>query len=265
MSDASHDDPTVARYKLVADDPPPLTDAVVVGDAFRAALMSRSDGAPVFAGKDASGEPLEGHVHNHVIVESLSDDGAISHMTLYAPMGFDEAAQSVLRGLDRVWNNGEVQFTLQTLLLGMGRPRDFGGRRRQAGHALALAEARVWESQTPFVPTRHAKDETDQRGLRIGSPEHDVYRLLEVSEHPEPEDVVGGWDAGEGPQETELGGESVEWSAFRTVRTSGGGRRSTRNGYGFRLEFPEPVRGPICLGYGAHYGLGRFEPVEGET
>lgn len=32
-----------------------------------------------------------------------------------------------------------------------------------------------------------------------------------------------------------------------------------------RLEqagFPEPVRGPICLGYGAHYGLGRFEPVE---
>lgn len=28
--------------------------------------------------------------------------------------------------------------------------------------------------------------------------------------------------------------------------------------YAVHLEFPEPVRGPIALGYGGHFGLGVF-------
>ena len=50
--------------------------------------------------------------------------------------------------------------------------------------------------------------------------------------------------------------------AARTLRKSGDGRRSTATGYGFRVEFPEPVRGPIAVGYGAHFGLGVFAPGE---
>lgn len=28
------------------------------------------------------------------------------------------------------------------------------------------------------------------------------------------------------------------------------------------IELPEPIRGPIALGYGAHFGLGQFVPEE---
>ncbi len=58
-------------------------------------------------------------------------------------------------------------------------------------------------------------------------------------------------------------GRPVPWGAFRTVRARGGGRRSTAAGYGFRLEFAEEVRGPIAVGYGAHFGLGTFTPAAG--
>lgn len=32
--------------------------------------------------------------------------------------------------------------------------------------------------------------------------------------------------------------------------------------YGFEIEFAEPVCGPIALGFGCHFGLGLFLPVE---
>ena len=35
-----------------------------------------------------------------------------------------------------------------------------------------------------------------------------------------------------------------------------------RAGAAFRLTFAEPVRGPLALGFGAHFGLGLFVPQE---
>lgn len=55
---------------------------------------------------------------------------------------------------------------------------------------------------------------------------------------------------------TEIAGERVGWSSFRRARTCGDGRRAGSAGYGFRIEFPEPVRGPVALGRGAHFGIG---------
>jgi CRISPR-associated protein Csb2 len=31
-------------------------------------------------------------------------------------------------------------------------------------------------------------------------------------------------------------------------------------GLSLRLTFEQPVRGPIALGFGSHFGLGLFEP-----
>jgi CRISPR-associated protein Csb2 len=39
--------------------------------------------------------------------------------------------------------------------------------------------------------------------------------------------------------------------------------RAVRPGYRFRIVFPEPVLGPICLGHSAHFGLGLFVPANG--
>ncbi|NIU74397.1 MAG: hypothetical protein GWN71_12655, partial [Gammaproteobacteria bacterium] len=108
------------------------------------------------------------------------------------------------------------------MLAGIGAPEDFAGLDTVAGQCPLLAEARVWVSHTPFVPTRHPKatragrPKIGARGLQVGSPEHDLRRLL-ADRSPEPAAVTR-------LRETKLGGRPTRWSAFRTLRTQGGGR-----------------------------------------
>jgi CRISPR-associated protein Csb2 len=53
-------------------------------------------------------------------------------------------------------------------------------------------------------------------------------------------------------------GRSIRWIEFRPERVFGMGSRGLGLGYGFDIEFRGPVSGPICLGYGCHFGLGAF-------
>lgn len=48
------------------------------------------------------------------------------------------------------------------------------------------------------------------------------------------------------------------WNRFTRVRLKDRGRLGARTAFGFELRFEQPVAGPICLGYGSHFGLGRF-------
>ncbi len=60
---------------------------------------------------------------------------------------------------------------------------------------------------------------------------------------------------------TDLAGHETRWLGFRRQRNQGNGRKvASGMGYGFRIKFPDVVRGPIALGYGAHFGLGLFVP-----
>ncbi len=248
--------PTVARYIIASRTSPRLTETLAVAEKVREALQHHSDGAAVFAGKTADGRPLAGHGHAFIFCEAAAD-GHIRYVTAYASVGFDRRAQRALSHLVEVWGYRR-DHKMQMVLTGIGRPEDFGGLRVDAGHCPLLAEARVWVSHTPFVPTRHAKvtragkPKRDDRGLQIGSPEHDLRRLL-AERFPEPIKV-------ESVPETRFGGRPTRWSSFCTLRKRGGGRRSTAVSYGFRIEFDKPVHGPIAVGYGAHFGLGTFTP-----
>ncbi len=228
---------------------------MAVAEKIREALQHHSDGAAVFSGKTADGKPLTGHGHAFIFCEAAGH-GRLRYFTVHAPMGFDDRAQRALSRLVRVWGHGGHE--LQMVFAGLGQPGSFAGLDAGAGQCPLLAEARVWISHTPFVPTRHPKatrtgrPKLDDRGTQIGSPEHDLRRLL-AERFPELLTV-------ERAPETYLGGRPTRWSAFRTLRKRGSGRRSTAIGYGFRVEFAEPVRGPIAVGYGAHFGLGAFTP-----
>ena len=252
--------PTVARFCVASAARPSLRETVSVAERVHTSLVARSDGLPVFSGK-RDGEVLAGHGHVHVFCEANLDRG-VSHITLYAPMGFDEAAQRALGGLRQVWGRGGHELLL--VLLGVGQPSDFAGVNPRAGQCPIFAESRVWVSRTPFVPTRHPKSSRsgeprlDDRGLHIGGAEHDLLRLLAEAGFPEPNAVSPVSD-------TLLGGHCTSWLDFRTERSRGDGRRGTARGRGFRLEFDRPVRGPIALGYGSHFGLGLFVPDEGGT
>jgi CRISPR-associated protein Csb2 len=147
---------------------------------------------------------------------------------------------------------------LQLVYLGCGSPQDFVDRKtRTGGGCLLFATSQVWVSYTPFVATRlpkynrNRKPRLDEHGLHQGTPEHDLRRLLRLDDKPEPVEI-------EPLAFTFLGNHKTRWLEF--IR----GRRKDpevkRLGYGFRITFPTPVKGPIALGYGSHFGLGLFVP-----
>jgi CRISPR-associated protein Csb2 len=114
----------------------------------------------------------------------------------------------------------------------------------------------VWESHTPFVPPRHTKL---RRGVWVDSPEDQVRALL--ANVGLDTDVVIEPIAAKNlsaPQPA----KPADWYRFRSQRQKGGGVRGSLRGYGFRLSFARPVRGPIAIGYGAHQGLGQFVAIE---
>lgn len=256
---AASDNPTVARFSL-SGRAPRLTDAILLAERMHAALVELSDGSSVFTGCDEFGRPLKGNAHAYILSESNLAQGRgrneeITHVTVYAPAGFGPVERSALEELKEIHG-----FGVQTTLMGLGLPEDFSGRDASKGGSPLLAEARTWVSLTPFVPTRHPKatragaPKLESSGLQIGSPEHELRRLLRLEGFPEPVAV-------EPISFTELADRKISWMSFHRARSSGEGRRAGSAGYGFRIEFPEAVQGPVAVGYGAHFGMGLFEAV----
>ena len=257
--------------------------------------------------KREDGSPLDaGHRHAQFLCEAASCDGHISHVTIFAPMGFDADDERAFTRLAHsgVW--GRDGYELQLVLLGVGRGEDFGGLNEKAGQSKLLATASVWESRTPFVLTRHltqkwmpsaeaiAADPKLQAGLieavRWELAQREQFKAVARDVLIEP--LLGGKQAGTGlkveattadglgAHPTGLGGEATKcggtmlgghfttWLKFRHERLNGGGSIAGSSGFGFRLTFrdehgqPQPVTGPIALGYGCHFGLGTFVAVK---
>ena len=254
---------TIARFAVASQVPPKLTDAISFAERIHIALVSRSDGSTVFTGCDESNRPLTGHKHAFIFCESnlglgKGRRGEITHVVVHAPMGFELKERQALDSLTRVWGHGG--HDIQLILLGVGQPEDFAGLDESKGESPMLAKSDRWISRTPFVSTRHPKatktgvPKLDDSGHQIGSAEHELQRLLKLNGLPAPISV-------EPVSSTDLAGHETRWLKFRRDRNHGDGRRAASGyGYGFRIKFPEPVQGPIALGYGAHFGLGLFVP-----
>lgn len=247
--------PTLVRFALGGRVLPLVTDTVRFGDRVRAALMARSRDAfgrphPVFSGKAPNGAPLQGNAHVHVMPSDDDRDGRIDHVLLWAPGGFDAQALGAINGFSWLW--GDDGYDLRVALTGTGTSEavDALGVPRHLQRRSVVQATRVWRSVTPFVLPRHPKV---RRGLVVDGVEQQLLRELQRLGLPVPQQVrsVRGT----------VGKVPLPWSRFRTRRTDGGGSRGGDRGYGFQLEFAEPVRGPIAIGYGARQGLGQFAPV----
>ena len=263
--------PTVARYAVAGAVRPLLTQALPIGDQLRRFAMSHSEkitgnARTVFSGHRDDGSPFhDRHRHAHFMCEAV-DGGRISHITVFAPMGFDPEDELALSRVRTIYLRDG--YELQLALLGVGQPADFGGLNERNGESRILGASRVWESRTPVVLTRHLKikrSELRDPALRAAATRREldryVRRELSYREHLAPyaesvqiEPLLERERCG-----TYLGGHFTRWLKFRRERYHGNGARSSASGYGFRLVFPELVRGPIALGYGAHFGLGQFE------
>ncbi|MCP5525496.1 MAG: type I-U CRISPR-associated protein Cas5/Cas6 [Verrucomicrobiales bacterium] len=243
--------PAVARYEIQAPVRESITKALSLGERLHVALCSRSNASPVFSGRHA-GQPLKEHEHAFHLPE-CDHRGLLVRITVFARMGFDCAAVQALRSLRETWSRRSPGMKL--ILLGIGPAADFGC-------VSALGESREWLSLTPFVPVRHiqrsrtGKPRVDAgSGMIRGSPEHDLRRLLLDNGFPTPANI-------EPLDALQLEGRRIRWANFQRERRSGKGAAiTTRSGFGFRLRFDQAVRGPLALGYGAHFGLGLFVPV----
>ena len=245
--------PTVARYAL-AGPGPQLTQTILLADRVHRALVELSDGSAVFTGCDSSKKPLQGHRHAHIFCESIPcSRGEITNISIYAPMGFNPEDEVALQKLKEIYDDQGASTSL--VLLGLGQPADL------VGISPLFARSRIWVSRTPFLPTRHPKAtragvaKVDSTGFQIGSPEHELLRLLGLAGFPQPDMI-------ERVDHTRLGEREVPWDAF--VRRREGDERGPANGkgYGFRIVFPEAVQGPVAVGYGGHFGMGGFEGEE---
>ena len=181
--------PTVARFSVASAVLPRITRAVSVAERVHQALVARFKDGPaptVFTGLGPDGKPLEGHRHAFIFCEANGVRDAVTHVTVFAREGFDATARRALESLQRVWGHGG--HDLQLVLLGFGDADTFSDCR-------LLAESKVWRSLTPFVPTRHPKAHRDGRpkldaeGWPIGSPAHDVRRLLTEAGLPLPKRI----------------------------------------------------------------------------
>lgn len=251
--------PTVARYAVVSAVAPSLSQAISVAGRVHDALCKWSDqgkgSAAVFTGLGGDGKPNTDHRHAHIFCETNGPRDAITHITVWATMGFDDAACLALRRLNKVWGHGGHDIRL--VLHGIGQPADFKD-------CPLFGKARVWRSLTPFISTRHAKTFRDGRpkmdvsGWQVGSGAHDLLRLLALHPHA-PAATIKQFDERERP--FQFGNRHLRSLQFQTIRHCGSGKRGNNSGNAFIITFPQPVSGPLAFGYGSHFGLGLFQPV----
>jgi CRISPR-associated protein Csb2 len=248
---------TVARYALDGTVLPLVQETSSLGELARIYLLgiygryTHGGTSAILSGKAADGLPLQGYRHAFYLPTDEDGDGRIDHLTVYArgdlstdgrESGFGERELQVLDSFRTLRQVGRKP-DLRLLLLGVGRCEDFP-------QVPWLRPARRWRSLTPFVPPRHER----RRGNRRERAPEQLRTEVQRRGVPEPSVVK---PLARCPFE----GRSIRWIEFRRERLLGAGHRGQGHGYGFVLEFPEPVAGPLALGYGCHFGLGLFGPA----
>ncbi|MBI2190457.1 MAG: type I-U CRISPR-associated protein Cas5/Cas6 [Planctomycetes bacterium] len=234
---------------------PPCSRTLPQAELFHRAIVGRvAKGqrvrCPELTGRDEQGQPLrECHRHAHILPMDLDADGHLDHLIVHAPMGLGEAAQRAIRTLRRTWTKGGVG-DLQLALAGSGdldalrslpAPLD-----RRIVQLLGPPQgARVWVSATPFVPPRFIK----RRGANT--------LLGQVNA----ELASRGFPPVDQLDEPPRNAETLPLRHFVRCRQRGGAPPPIDVGYALRLEFVQPIRGPLMLGYASHFGLGLFVAV----
>jgi CRISPR-associated protein Csb2 len=222
---------------------------------FRRALLSRlgeSGACPELTGKDEEERPLqEEHRHAHFLPLSLDarNRGRMDHVLVHAPMSFGPAAQRTLRRLRKTWAKGIDEITVT--LVGIGGLSSF---RTVTGSALPeLGRSTTWVSRTPFIPPRFLKPR--------GKDSLDGQVRAELRHRGLP-DLVSA-PAVTLPAEQDEAGLQARWFRhFVRTRQNSQAPGPPPGLFRLTLTFEKPVEGPLCLGWGCHFGLGLFVPCE---
>ncbi len=230
---------------------PSITRTLPQAELFHRAIVGRAGEGqrivcPELTGRDEEGRPLQSHhAHAHTVPLDLDGDGRIDHIVIYAPMGLRGVAQQAIRRLRRTWTKGGVG-DLQVAVIGAGGLEILRQLPLERASALLgpMEGSCIWESVTPFVFPRFLKvrgKNTMLGQVNVELATRGLSQAVSVEVLPE---------------------LSKSMRHFVRQRQRGGSSAPMDSGYGLRLVFTEPVRGPLMLGYAAHYGLGLFRSVQ---
>lgn len=195
-------------------------------------------------GRDSDGRPLEQHQHAHVLPLDLDEDGHIDHVLLWAKMGFSQPAQEAVAALRRTYTKGGKEALHLALA---GRALQAKTERWPEGMMAFVGHSRCWTSETPFVAPRFVKKSGSN------SLEGQIRAELASRGLPAPVTVRVDVSPSEGATNCRL---ATQFRHFVRARKRGGNAPPQDAGWYLEIEFAEDVTGPICIGYGSHFGLG---------
>ena len=225
--------PNSVRFRLRGNRLPSLLSTHQVAERARRATLGR---ARELYGPDAIPAVLSGHrddnagaAHQHAfwLPEDADGDGRIDHLTVHAA-AMDGASLAALLAADVAVSSRGEHWRARWHWVGR---HDDG----EAPNTL-LAVAVEWITVTPYYRPWYAK-----RGFS----QDDMIRR-ECAGRGLPTPLVVELLAGGAPP--------PRWR-WRRSAPPGNAR-----GTAWRLVFGAPVRGPLALGYGCHFGLGLFGP-----
>lgn len=226
------------RFAVHSRAPFRATHGVLLADTMHRAVTKRLDGGRVEL--LGHGGATTNHTHAHWV--PLSSDDEVDGLLVWAPVGITAGEVAAIIGTR--WLSGQrgdydvKGFPKTTLLL-----QSIGEIDEVAPELCAAS--RVWTSHTPYLPVRHHK-----RG-RVPFDEFladDVRRELRHRDLPDDVTVT-------------RVPSSERWALrFRRYREGDQLSRDVRPGFGLRLTFTQPRRGPLMLGQLSHFGFGVFVP-----
>jgi CRISPR-associated protein Csb2 len=242
---------------------PPLEAALPFTRAARNAFMSNMAQHGLTELPDGFHHAQAGEDSAFWLADDEDGDGLIDHLLCVRHGGLEDALLPLLAGGGNVWLSPAMaaslgwgkDLTWQLSACWMGR----------IGPGGLFGPARRWTSQTPYLPPRealrgagHGRGQSGQ--MRPGrTPEAQLLKDIAQAGLPAP--------LGIGMSPVAMRGGRMIHAADMLVPPAPQGRAQLKlpppgciPGFA-TVVFPQPVFGPIALGFGAHGGLGLFEPV----
>ena len=261
--------PKVARFLLAGRPRPPVEDTIRIGELMRLAALSQfgwrnSNGRKVpnapwkISGRNSDGHRLDIPSHDHAfwLPEDADSDGLIDHVSVFIASGIDQSVQNSLDRITRLWTTpkggtkGTESVNARAMewrlaLEGFGQPVDF------AEEVKIFGTSASWLSATPFLASGHLKrsgyaGEIRRLLRRRGIDARYGFSVSEVSVTERAEISVG-----------EATRRAIQFHRFRS---RGGESQPDTAGTMLEIKFPNPINGPLSLGFGSHFGLGLFVP-----
>ncbi|MGH8401419.1 MAG: type I-G CRISPR-associated protein Csb2 [Gammaproteobacteria bacterium] len=233
---------TTVSFILVGKPLPRVEDSLRIGELMRMAVMGQAKRVlgenripSVFSGHDMP----QGNRHRHAfyLPWDSNGDGHIDHLLLHVSDGMNAEQQHVVKQVKRLWSRDGSEWRLALENIGHA----------DVANALTHGSA-VWESVTPYLHPWHVKKRFNvEDQIRRECRERELFEPVAM-------EVLDEVDVGKTRKR-----RPIHFQRFRGRR---GYDQPDRLGSFWRLTFPEPVSGPIALGFACHFGLGLFAPSQ---